>query len=126
MNEPKKLYRLDHGMLAGVCGGVAEYFNMDPSLVRLLWVVLTVVSFSLGFWVYLIAAIIPERATSTPAIERRGRLRALHASARSFLRPAWFFTGQTCYTNFLSDWSMMRKKGAVLKRDGRRPDGELL
>ena len=34
MNEPKKLYRLDHGMLAGVCGGVAEYFNMDPSLVR--------------------------------------------------------------------------------------------
>mgnify|MGYP000524784163 CR=1 FL=1 len=55
MNEPKKLYRLDHGMLAGVCGGVAEYFNMDPSLVRLLWVVLTVVSFSLGFWVYLIA-----------------------------------------------------------------------
>ena len=55
MNEPKKLYRLDHGMLAGVCGGVAEYFNMDPSLV------LTVVSFSLGFWVYLIAAIILPR-----------------------------------------------------------------
>ena len=48
-------------MLAGVCGGVAEYFNMDPSLVRLLWVVLTVVSFSLGFWVYLIAAIILPR-----------------------------------------------------------------
>ena len=48
MNEPKKLYRLDHGMLAGVCGGVAEYFNMDPSLVRLLWV-------------YLIAAIILPR-----------------------------------------------------------------
>ena len=61
MNEPKKLYRLDHGMLAGVCGGVAEYFNMDPSLVRLLWVVLTVVSFSLGFWVSLIAAIILPR-----------------------------------------------------------------
>ncbi|MEO2787908.1 PspC domain-containing protein, partial [Flavonifractor plautii] len=26
MNETKKLYRLDHGALAGVCGGVAEYF----------------------------------------------------------------------------------------------------
>ena len=34
MNETKKLYRLDHGALAGVCGGVAEYFNVDANLVR--------------------------------------------------------------------------------------------
>lgn len=31
MNETKKLYRLDHGALAGVCGGVAEYFNVDAN-----------------------------------------------------------------------------------------------
>lgn len=40
MNEPKKLYRVEKGaMLCGVCGGIAEYFNLDPSLIRLLWVV---------------------------------------------------------------------------------------
>ena len=76
MNEPKKLYRLDHGMLAGVCGGVAEYFNMDPSLVRLLWVVLTVVSFSLGFWVYLCLLYTSKSRTAPPGGARapcRGR-----------------------------------------------------
>ena len=35
----KKLYRIEEGkVLAGVCGGVAEYFNMDPVIVRVLWV----------------------------------------------------------------------------------------
>ena len=35
----KKLYRVEEGkMIAGVCGGVAEYFNLDVSIVRVLWV----------------------------------------------------------------------------------------
>ena len=33
--EPKKLYRSHDKMLSGVCGGVAEYFNVDPTLIRL-------------------------------------------------------------------------------------------
>ncbi len=66
MNEPKKLYRLDQGMLAGVCGGVAEYFNIDPSLVRLLWVLFFFAGTS-GFWVYLVAAIIlPKKSDIYP------------------------------------------------------------
>lgn len=37
---PKRLYRSRRNrMLAGVCGGVAEYFNWDPTLVRVLFVV---------------------------------------------------------------------------------------
>ncbi|SMP45390.1 PspC domain-containing protein [Anoxynatronum buryatiense] len=47
---------------AGVCGGIAEYFAVDPTLVRLIWVVLTI--FSVGFGgiiAYLIAmAVIPK------------------------------------------------------------------
>lgn len=32
----KKLYRIEEGkMLCGVCGGIAEYFDIDPTLVRL-------------------------------------------------------------------------------------------
>lgn len=33
--EPKKLYRSANRTLAGVCGGLADYFNIDPTLVRL-------------------------------------------------------------------------------------------
>ena len=35
MNEqPKKLYRSRSRMLGGVCGGLAEYWNLDPTLIR--------------------------------------------------------------------------------------------
>jgi phage shock protein C len=38
--EPKRLYRSrKERMLAGVCGGVADYFDADPSLVRIIFVV---------------------------------------------------------------------------------------
>ena len=38
----KRLYRIEEGkMLSGVCGGIAEYFNIDPTLVRLGWVLVS-------------------------------------------------------------------------------------
>jgi phage shock protein C len=43
MEEPRKLYRSrDQRMLAGVCGGLAEYFNVDATLMRVLFLVLAV------------------------------------------------------------------------------------
>ena len=34
----KKLYKsTDNKMICGVCGGIAEYFNLDPTIVRLVW-----------------------------------------------------------------------------------------
>lgn len=54
----KKLYKSQtNRMLAGVCGGIAEYLGIDPTVVRLIWVI---VSFVWGFGVlaYIIAAII--------------------------------------------------------------------
>lgn len=57
--EPKKLYRSkSNRMVCGVCGGVGEFFNIDPTLVRLGVVLLSVCSFSLGAVGYFIAAII--------------------------------------------------------------------
>lgn len=36
----KRLYKVDEGkILCGVCGGVAEYFNLDPTIVRVAWAV---------------------------------------------------------------------------------------
>ena len=41
METRKPLYRSNNKMILGVCGGLAEYFNLDPALVRLAFVLLT-------------------------------------------------------------------------------------
>jgi len=43
----KKLYRSSNRILAGVCGGIAEYFDVDPTVIRVAYVVLSL--FSVGF-----------------------------------------------------------------------------
>ena len=59
--ESKRLYRSrNQRMICGVCGGIAEYFNVDPTIIRLAWVLFSVAGGS-GLLVYFIAAIIiPE------------------------------------------------------------------
>ena len=43
MEEPRKLYRSrTHRMVAGVCGGLAEYFNIDATVIRALFLLLAV------------------------------------------------------------------------------------
>ncbi len=68
--DTKRLYRsVDERMLAGVCGGIADYFNMDPTLVRVLFVLMSLVtSGPPGIVIYIILAIIvPEEPTSYTA-----------------------------------------------------------
>lgn len=56
----KKLYRsIANKKLSGVCGGIAEYFNLDPTIIRILWVVLTLFSAAFpGVLAYIICALI--------------------------------------------------------------------
>lgn len=64
MNEPKRLYRIEENkMLAGVCGGIAEYFNIDPTLIRLLWVAVFFLG-GCGLLLYIIAAIVIPKKSS--------------------------------------------------------------
>lgn len=58
--EPKRLYKSKtNRVICGVCGGVGEYFGIDPTIVRLLCVLLGLTS--TGVIVYIIAALImPE------------------------------------------------------------------
>ena len=58
----KKLYRIKNGkVLAGVCGGVAEYFKIDPTVVRVLWALASILGFA-GVLAYIVCAfIIPEK-----------------------------------------------------------------
>ena len=51
--EGKKLYRSRNRMIAGVCAGVADYFGMDVSLVRIIFALL-VLAGTVGAWVYLL------------------------------------------------------------------------
>ncbi len=64
----KKLYRSKTDKkLCGVCGGMAKYFNMDPTLVRILWVIVTLCAF-IGLIAYIICAlVIPEEPTGAEA-----------------------------------------------------------
>ena len=57
----KKLYKSnDNKMIDGVCSGIAEYFDIDPTMVRLGWVLFCALGGS-GFLAYIIAAIIIPR-----------------------------------------------------------------
>lgn len=59
---PKRLYRSSKDrILGGICGGIAEYFNADPTIVRLLFVLLLLASFGTAVLGYLIAWIIIPR-----------------------------------------------------------------
>ena len=61
MEEPRKLYRSrSQRMLAGVCGGLAEYFSLDATLIRVLFLVLAVVGGS-GLVIYVVMwVIVPD------------------------------------------------------------------
>lgn len=58
----KKIHRSRNDkMLAGVCGGIGNHFQVDPSFIRIGWVLATLFSFGLGVLVYiLLIAIFPE------------------------------------------------------------------
>ena len=54
----KRLYRSSKSrMVCGVCGGIAEYFNIDPTLVRLGWILFAFAAGS-GVLAYIVAAIV--------------------------------------------------------------------
>src|SRR5918911_1300271 len=65
--HPRRLMRSSRErMWAGVAGGMAEYFELDPSLVRLLWIAATVVSGGLAVPIYILAWIILPRDDRQP------------------------------------------------------------
>jgi len=70
----RQLYRSrDNRMLGGICAGLGEYFNIDPTLIRLTFVFFTLIGFGGAMLIaYLVMLIVvPEEplltATSTPA-----------------------------------------------------------
>lgn len=58
----KRLYRSKRDkVLGGVCAGIANYFEVDPVIVRLIWIIFTLVSMGFGIIAYIVAwIIVPE------------------------------------------------------------------
>jgi len=60
----KRLYRsTSNRVLGGICGGVWEYFDIDPTVVRLIWIIIVIFTgFVPGILAYIIALfVIPEK-----------------------------------------------------------------
>ena len=62
-HEPRRLYRsVNNKVLGGVCGGLGEYFNLDPNLLRVIAAILLFVSFGTASIVYVIMWIVIPQA----------------------------------------------------------------
>jgi phage shock protein PspC (stress-responsive transcriptional regulator) len=74
-----RMYRdPDHRMIGGVCAGMGAYWNMDPWVVRLIFVVVTMLG-GLGVLIYLILYIVlPEARTTAQKIEMKGEPVNIH------------------------------------------------
>jgi phage shock protein C len=66
----KKLYRSNSDrMIAGICGGLGEYFDIDPTLVRLIFVFGAIFTGSALFWAYIIMLIVvPEELPASQTV----------------------------------------------------------
>lgn len=60
-NENKRLLRTRNGLIAGVCGGIAAFFGLDATLVRLMTLLLIFFG-GLSLWVYIILWLIIPKA----------------------------------------------------------------
>ena len=57
--QTKKIYRSSKNkIIGGVCGGVAEYLDIDPTIIRLCWGAMAILSIGLGVILYIIAVLI--------------------------------------------------------------------
>ena len=66
----KKLYRSRFNKkIAGVCGGIAEYFNIDATIVRIIWVVLAFIPFIPALLYIIFALVIPENPDDTIVVD---------------------------------------------------------
>ena len=109
MGNNRRLYRSDDAVFAGVCGGVAEYFEIDVTLIRILTVILCLAGFGFPIIIYIVAMIImPKRAgnysayidvepspSQTPPASRAAYPSSSSASSRSVTGagPTWTGSG---------------------------------
>ena len=57
-DKPKRIYKIEQGKkIFGVCGGIAEYFNIDPVIIRVIWGI-AALAYGTGIVAYLVCAFV--------------------------------------------------------------------
>lgn len=125
MEQPtRKLYRsTTNRWIAGVCGGLAEYFSIDPIIVRIVFLVLTP-SGGLGIWLYIILWIFvpteqqaqgpPERQATVAGPEMKNQAQQLadhlhrRGEARTFIGALLIIIGGLALANTLLPWRIFQ------------------
>lgn len=99
----RKLYRNSNDrMVSGVASGVAAYFDIDPVIVRILFVVLTLASFGWGILIYLILLIaMPEAKTKAQFLEMQGIEPTLENINNFHQEPVERSTGSSAFGNIV-------------------------
>lgn len=69
----RRLFRdMEDKRIGGVCGGLAKYFDIDVTVLRIIWVI-SVLVFGFGFWIYIILwAVLPEAKTTAEKLQMKG------------------------------------------------------
>lgn len=73
INTPKRLFRdADNRVIGGVCSGLANYLNLDVTVVRIIWLILFFI-FGTGFLIYIILwAVVPKATTTAEKLQMKG------------------------------------------------------
>lgn len=79
--NPRRLYRSRDRQLAGVAGGMAEYLDIDPTVVRILWIVVGIASGGLALLAYFVLALVIPQAPYAAAPGAQAGLAAAGAPA---------------------------------------------
>lgn len=82
-SAPRRLYQIREGaMLSGVCNGLGAYFNVDPTIVRVVFVLLTLLTKGLWVFVYLVLMLVMPYATTS---EERAAARGERFTAQDLI-----------------------------------------
>lgn len=76
----KKLQRdTQHKVIGGVCAGLADYFDIDVALVRVLFAI-ALLAFSAGFWIYLVMWLVMPAGKDSVPVDENGNIVISEAS----------------------------------------------
>ena len=92
----KKLYRsINSKMIGGICSGLSEYLKIDVTLVRILWILLTIMMHGFGLLLYLICLVLipqnPEEVKLPASDQQRSNNWGLYIGAGLVLLGVWIF-----------------------------------
>ncbi len=87
--EPKRLYKNQYDKkLSGVCSGLAKYFNVDATLIRLIWVLVTLLTASFpGILAYIIFACVMENEPDGYQYQGNGTYNAYQQQNTTYYTP---------------------------------------